>query len=786
MAVPFPIPPLVLVLVGGVFLFVLAGLSIGSGLAGPIRQAGYERVVRSEMVRLEIVLPANAAVDPDATAELIRALHPGQRRGVGRFRVGWPPIELRFLWCEGSMHWQIDCPAQIESSVDMAVRSVLGRCELEEVEIDDLPPAAVATARLGRAQTQSLRTDAEAASVPLRLAVVLDRARTDAEVVLRIGLMPGASSSPGEESIGRSIAGFLLTAVIDAVLMRSVADKPMDPAPTRSAEVPTGMYSATVSLEASGVTSAAGAALLWNLVSATDALRSGPQSLVWSVREGSKAGASALSADPELLGALWALPDRRFDELGLERDRALPGSYRERDSLGGIAIAEARRGPLTLSTETLARHLAVFGATGSGKTTLLLNLVLGCARAGVGVTVIDPHGDLTKDILGRVPDDGPKVHVLRLADRAHPRGFNFLERRHGDDAQLVASEFVALLADLWPRFCGPKMQHYLRHALFAAFADPDPQTILELVRILTNDRTRMRYTARLTDPLEQAFWRDEWPGPRERERDPSIKAVLNKLGAFVGYGSIRSIVGQGTSTISPRMVMDAGDVLVVDLSNVGGDNAALFGAMLISRFAIDAVGRQGTPSSERRPHLLVVDEAQRFHTQAMESILAEGRKFGLHAVLAAQSLSALGDRLASAVRTNVASVALLEPGPEDVRDLGRLFAPVSSDELLAMRRFDVVVRTRGADGTPLVRGGRVSMPGFADPERAEAIVAASDKRDAPRSLDAVRGEVFERSGGNEPAEEEQPATEEKSADDQPDQGRNASQGGKPENPGDLE
>jgi hypothetical protein len=257
--------------------------------------------------------------------------------------------------------------------------------------------------------------------------------------------------------------------------------------------------------------------------------------------------------------------------------------------------------------------------------------------------------------------------------------------------------------------------------------------------------------------MELAFWRDEWPGPRERERDPSIKAVLNKLGAFVSYGSIRMIVGQGDSTISPRMVMDAGDVLVVDLSSVGGDNAALFGAMLISRFAIDAVGRQGRAASDRRPHLLVVDEAQRFHTQAMESILAEGRKFGLHIALAAQSMSALGDRLAGAVRTNVASVALLEPGTDDVRDLGRLFAPVTPEELLAMRRFDVVVRTRGADGMPLVRGGRVSIPAPADPERLTALIAASDERDAPKSLDAVDEEVFERGGGNEPVEEEKKA-----------------------------
>ena len=73
-----------------------------------------------------------------------------------------------------------------------------------------------------------------------------------------------------------------------------------------------------------------------------------------------------------------------------------------------------------------------------------------------------------------------------------------------------------------------------------------------------------------------------------------------------------------------------------------------------------------------------------------------------------------------------------------------------------MRRFDVVVRTRGADGMPLVRGGRVSMPGPADPERLAANVAASDERDAPRSLKDVEDEVHRRSGGNEP-EEEKPA-----------------------------
>src|ERR1035437_9804910 len=111
MAIPFPIPPLLLAIMGGAFLFVLAGLSIVLPLATGVRQAGYERAVGRELVRLEVILPANVEHDADATAELIRALHPGQRRGVDWFRVGWPPIELRLLRRDGVLHWQDGCPA---------------------------------------------------------------------------------------------------------------------------------------------------------------------------------------------------------------------------------------------------------------------------------------------------------------------------------------------------------------------------------------------------------------------------------------------------------------------------------------------------------------------------------------------------------------------------------------------------------------------------------------------------------------------------------------------------
>jgi Helicase HerA, central domain len=395
---------------------------------------------------------------------------------------------------------------------------------------------------------------------------------------------------------------------------------------------------------------------------------------------------------------------------------------------------------------SLARHMAIVGSTGSGKSTLLLNLALGVLDTPIGATVIDPHGDLANDILCRIPrKHADRVHVLRLADRAHPRGFNFLERHGPDQAQLVTSEFVGLFQDLWPDYTGPKMQHYLRHSLLTLLSHPEQQTIIELVRLLTDDAFREQYLEHVDDEMLKAFWRNEWPSPGSRERDTSIKAVLNKLGAFVSYHSIRDVVGQGRSTIRPRAIMDAGDLLVVDLSRVGPDNARLFGAMLISRFYIDAVGREGTGLDARRQHLLIVDEAPMFDTRALVKIHDEGRKFGLVLVTAAQSLKGLGERLRDSVLTNAGVIGAMSLGVDDAHLLRRLFEPLTVEDLLSLPAFEVLLRMPGRDG-PEKYQGRACLPAPGNPAVAAAIVAASDRRDA-RPLEAVRAEVRRREGG---------------------------------------
>jgi energy-coupling factor transporter ATP-binding protein EcfA2 len=746
----------------------LLSVLLGPRVVAGARQRAYDKASAAEAVRLTIAPPPGIGPDPELATELIRAVHPRQRRGFGLWKVGWPLVELSVLGRGGELSWEITAHGQMAAQVKHALRALFPGAEVSVTRPDRRVAAATAVGSLAASAAWPLGEAGSAGGRPLnRLAAALETVPDSVDVRLRLLARPLSASAwrevtpsperPRSLSMGQIIG----TALVDGVLFRSsTTSQPAQPPPPLSPEEREARerkrrgavgFDVGLLLEVAGTRPEEAEAILWRLIDFTHPLGDGYQEIRWQIRRGPVAKPPlARLADWEL-AQLWYLPDASFDQAGFLRDRPLVApppvpSGQHADGLG-LVIGESRGRSLAIPATSLSKHLAVLGATGSGKSTLLLNLALGAIEAGIGATIIDPHGDLVRDIACRIPRSRiGRVHVLRLADREHPRGFNFLERRQPGQDQLVASEFVYMLEDLWPRFCGPKMQHYLRNGLLTLLADDRPQTILELVRILTEDGFRQQFIQRLGDPMLRSFWATQWPGGAERERDASIKAVLNKLGAFVTYDSIRAVIGQGTSTIRPRDIMDRGEVLLVDLSGVGGDNATLFGAMLISRYYVDAIGRQGMEPHARRQHLLVIDEAQRFGTRAVENTSVEGRKFGLALALASQSLGGLGERMSRTIVTNAATIALLAPGADDVRTLARLFAPVTADQLLALRAFETVVRMPGRDGRPTAVGGILLPPGQGDPARAAEVIAASDDRDS-RPADIVAAEVFRRSGG---------------------------------------
>ena len=68
------------------------------------------------------------------------------------------------------------------------------------------------------------------------------------------------------------------------------------------------------------------------------------------------------------------------------------------------------------------------GQTGTGKTTMLKSMILSDINNGEGVCVIDPHGDLFKEILGKIPKHRANdVVLIDPMDSDYPVGLNMLE-----------------------------------------------------------------------------------------------------------------------------------------------------------------------------------------------------------------------------------------------------------------------------------------------------------------------------------------------------------------------
>jgi hypothetical protein len=127
--------------------------------------------------------------------------------------------------------------------------------------------------------------------------------------------------------------------------------------------------------------------------------------------------------------------------------------------------------------------------------------------------------------------------------------------------------------------------------------------------------------------------------------------------------------------------MDSGKILIVNLAKgqIGEDNCALLGAMLVTKIQLAAMRRADMPEEKRKSFYLYVDEVHNFFTLSFAGILSEARKYGLSLVLAHQYLDQLDDEMRAAILGNVGTLISFRVGAEDAKYLAREFYPVFTE-----------------------------------------------------------------------------------------------------------
>ncbi len=342
------------------------------------------------------------------------------------------------------------------------------------------------------------------------------------------------------------------------------------------------------------------------------------------------------------------------------------------------------------------RHVYAIGKTGTGKSTFIANMAINDMRNGEGVAVIDPHGDLSNILLDYIPSHRINdVVYLDPSDIEYPFSLNPLEITKIEHMELIASGFVAIFYKLYYYSWGPRLEYILRNTIMTLLLYPNA-TMLDIPPLLTDDEWRVeKILPRIKEKTLHNFWVNEFGKMHPRLKSESISPILNKVGQFISSPMIRGIIGQPHSTINLETIMDEGKILILNLAQgkLGEDNAALMGAMFITKMQLAAMNRVNVPEEERRDFYLYVDEFQNFATTSFIKILSEARKYRLNLTLANQYVGQVLEDVQKAIFGNAGSLVSFVVGAQDATLLSKEFGQVYKDsDLVQLSNYQILLK----------------------------------------------------------------------------------------------
>jgi hypothetical protein len=307
---------------------------------------------------------------------------------------------------------------------------------------------------------------------------------------------------------------------------------------------------------------------------------------------------------------------------------------------------------------------------------------------------------------------------------------------------------------------GPRIQDYFRNGCLTLMADPEGGTLIDIVRLFTDDDFQQEKTKHVTNPIVKSFWDHQMAKTGAREKQEMIPYFAAKFGQFVTNGMMRNIIGQSKSAFDITDIMSNQKILLMNLSKgeTGEVNSKLLGLITVAKLQMSAMRRQKLAKEARKDFFLYIDEFQNYVTDSIESILSEARKYRLGLIIAHQYLAQLeagavkkGAKqvsLKDAIFGNVGTIMCYKIGAQDAEFMAKEMAPVFSEQdLLNMDKFKGVMKLSG-DTQPSRPFSIIPVNPYAiqgDKDAAEAYKQLS-RLEYGRDKEFVEREIFRRVG----------------------------------------
>jgi hypothetical protein len=343
-----------------------------------------------------------------------------------------------------------------------------------------------------------------------------------------------------------------------------------------------------------------------------------------------------------------------------------PPLYTQAGIVLGLSQTSGRTQTVTLPEPVRDRHVYVIGRTRSGKSTLLFNMILQDILRGVGVGVIDPHGDLVQKLLDYIPEERLQDTIyLNPTDEQYPVPLNILNVATPENIGVLADDLLITfkrLSETW----GERMDSLLRSVVYTLLRTPGA-TFFDIQRILRDPDYRQAVTRDLDFAPLREFWELDFP---QMPKDAS-QPILHRMSKFALFPTLQVMLSQPTSPLNFDQVMQERKILLVNLSQgeLGEDNSKLIGCLLVSQLQLAAMRRARLAREQRQPFYLYIDEFQNFTSSAFEKILSEAGKYMLMLTVCHQYISQLDDQTKDAILGNVGTIVVLPVNEKDATQL---------------------------------------------------------------------------------------------------------------------
>ncbi len=412
--------------------------------------------------------------------------------------------------------------------------------------------------------------------------------------------------------------------------------------------------------------------------------------------------AMRLVMEPKELASLWHLPHNKFSAPTIAWSQPqirIPARLIGQKK--GICLGVNRYASReeAVFVHDRSGHVSLIGKSGVGKSTLLHGMIHQDIANGEGVALIDPHGDLARDVLrwsipqGREHD----VVILDLANEVNPPPMNLLSASDRVERSSAAGQIMALLNTLYDDFReAPTVADTLWATLVTVLADPSP-TVRDVVRVLTDPRYRNTLLAGVENAAVQEFWERFEEGRGQQEQ--LIRPITWRLRAFYGNTLLYPVLCHPDRLDMAALIARKKILLIslkTDEARIPSREQHLLGAALMSQLQLAVLGRPAGST----PYYLYIDEVQHFVTTPLETVLSEARKFGLSLTIANQYLRQLTGSTLDALLGNIGALITFQCGLDDAKALAPYMAPgFDADALINLNKYQAAVKVRYKDET---------------------------------------------------------------------------------------